>query len=617
MILYAALQVFAAILRSRSYLSETNCAQGLMSGYLEPFEEPLDLSLETNVMKTFASGQLQDTHSRLAPSSHSRCIPDTKDGPWQPEDDASLIDWATLEKGDEFFGNAYVCERLMEQRGMDGVKENTITMDMAARPNGFREQTWRVSAGHCSALDWSFWGSKVSLSNELGTRKASVSFVGQTGKGKSQLACWLPCENKQNFRAIFCSHGKIASVHAVQGPSPGYFSTTYTNASSLLMEWVDGDHDVHGEVEILQQKFCYFYKTDMFQISKSTPQNSILQLVSKILEDSGSSDITIIVDYAGHRAADDDKVRLLLFLDHAEHRTANDGKECLLRLLDYAGHGAAHDDRECLLRLLNYGGLPIANRDTELVLHLLNYAGHRAANDDRERLLRLLGCPNYYQQDELVVGIFCWEMTDDAMWASIASRLLPDLGVIYSILHRIPARLKRKGLFSDKGSLSIVFAPFLFATGASAESFREGSVPQLLTAPSSIRDWMQTLINAQRLLVPSAVSHREQASDPATLLLAIFIGTSTIALLAQIGRRDYYQAQIVGSCAAAAVAAGAVTGSGVQELVFEFLFWGCVAGVVGSTVVHTVLGVGGTNVGEGQMGEDKERVMMEGVEGGK
>lgn len=77
--------------------------------------------------------------------------------------------------------------------------------------------------------------------------------------------------------------------------------------------------------------------------------------------------------------------------------------------------------------------------------------------------------------------------------------------------------------------------------------------------------------------------------SPTALLLATFISTSTVALVAQVGKNDIYQARIIGFCALAAAVTGAMRGVKLIDFIFAYLLWGCIVGVGGSWIVHRFL----------------------------
>lgn len=77
--------------------------------------------------------------------------------------------------------------------------------------------------------------------------------------------------------------------------------------------------------------------------------------------------------------------------------------------------------------------------------------------------------------------------------------------------------------------------------------------------------------------------------SPTALLLATFIGTSAVALIAQVGRNDIYQARIICFGALVAVIAGVVRRVELINFIFAYLLWGCIAGVGGSWMVHRLL----------------------------
>lgn len=83
-------------------------------------------------------------------------------------------------------------------------------------------------------------------------------------------------------------------------------------------------------------------------------------------------------------------------------------------------------------------------------------------------------------------------------------------------------------------------------------------------------------------------SHTNAEAQPSTVLLACFLCTSCVALVAQAGRKDPYQTHIVGFCAMISSIGGALLTVNVQVFVFLYLFWGCLGGLVISLFLHRV-----------------------------
>ena len=79
--------------------------------------------------------------------------------------------------------------------------------------------------------------------------------------------------------------------------------------------------------------------------------------------------------------------------------------------------------------------------------------------------------------------------------------------------------------------------------------------------------------------------------DPSTVLLACFLSTSSIALVAQAGKKDLYQPYIVGFCAMISAIVGTLSTADVQDFVFVYLFWGCLGGLGVSIIVHRFIAV--------------------------
>ena len=84
----------------------------------------------------------------------------------------------------------------------------------------------------------------------------------------------------------------------------------------------------------------------------------------------------------------------------------------------------------------------------------------------------------------------------------------------------------------------------------------------------------------------------EQPLDPATILFMTFLSTSTVALAAQMGKNDVLQPHIIALCVLSAAVVAAVTEVTLRDFVLGYLFWGCIAGVGGSWVLHRALAVG-------------------------
>ena len=102
-------------------------------------------------------------------------------------------------------------------------------------------------------------------------------------------------------------------------------------------------------------------------------------------------------------------------------------------------------------------------------------------------------------------------------------------------------------------------------------------------------------------------------TGPSTILLTCFLGTGAVALLAQAGRNDAYQPHIVFASATIAVAAGAFLECNLQESIFVFLFWGCIAGVLVSKALHFFLPLGR----KAEVEVDRGTGALEGVRGEK
>lgn len=91
--------------------------------------------------------------------------------------------------------------------------------------------------------------------------------------------------------------------------------------------------------------------------------------------------------------------------------------------------------------------------------------------------------------------------------------------------------------------------------------------------------------------------HTLPISSPATLLLACFLCTSSLALFTHARRNDPYQSYIIAFCAAVATIVGAMRTVDIENLIFIHLFWGCVIGAGGSAVLHHVIEKRGSNTG--------------------
>ena len=89
---------------------------------------------------------------------------------------------------------------------------------------------------------------------------------------------------------------------------------------------------------------------------------------------------------------------------------------------------------------------------------------------------------------------------------------------------------------------------------------------------------------------------------PSTILLACFLCTSSVALMAQAGKNDPYQAYVVCFCAILSTIGGAFSAVDAQDFVFTYLFWGCLGGLGISMVLHRVMAVTAREQKGGQKG---------------
>ncbi len=80
-----------------------------------------------------------------------------------------------------------------------------------------------------------------------------------------------------------------------------------------------------------------------------------------------------------------------------------------------------------------------------------------------------------------------------------------------------------------------------------------------------------------------------QHTNPAAILLTVFISTSAVALITQANKNDVYQPHIIIFCALFATVASAVKSVALNDFIFGYLLWGCIAGATGSWIAHRVL----------------------------
>lgn len=73
------------------------------------------------------------------------------------------------------------------------------------------------------------------------------------------------------------------------------------------------------------------------------------------------------------------------------------------------------------------------------------------------------------------------------------------------------------------------------------------------------------------------------------ILLATFISTSFVTVVAQVGKGDIYQARIIGFCALVATVASAIKEAELIDFIFAYLLWGCIGGAGGSWIMHRLL----------------------------
>lgn len=93
--------------------------------------------------------------------------------------------------------------------------------------------------------------------------------------------------------------------------------------------------------------------------------------------------------------------------------------------------------------------------------------------------------------------------------------------------------------------------------------------------------------------------------EPSTIIIACFLCTSSVALVAQAGRNDPYQPYIVCFSAMISAIGGAIFAVDVQDFIFTYLFWGCLGGVGISLLFHRCIAVTAQEPGEGfEKGQD-------------
>ena len=124
-----------------------------------------------------------------------------------------------------------------------------------------------------------------------------------------------------------------------------------------------------------------------------------------------------------------------------------------------------------------------------------------------------------------------------------------------------------------------------------------GNIPKDLLSVSPLLRPSQkipTLIYERQIWTHSLTNRPipERSMKPATLLLATFLSTSVVACAARAGKKDIYQARIMGFCALGAAIAGAVREAELIDFIFAYLLWGCIVGVGGSWIVHRFLNWG-------------------------
>lgn len=99
----------------------------------------------------------------------------------------------------------------------------------------------------------------------------------------------------------------------------------------------------------------------------------------------------------------------------------------------------------------------------------------------------------------------------------------------------------------------------------------------------------------------------DQPTSPRALLLATFLSTSAVAVAAQAGKQDIYQAHIICCCTLLAAVASAVMEVQLCDFVFGYLLWGCVAGVAMSWIIHRVSSLGGSEGREMKVGSTERK----------
>lgn len=217
-----------------------------------------------------------------------------------------------------------------------------------------------------------------------------------------------------------------------------------------------------------------------------------------------------------------------------------------------------------------------------------------------------------------------------------------DSAFLRSKLERLSRRFG-KVLSLKTSKLLTLLSPILFAPSASAMvPDWDGHESQIYsrTRTHSQSSWSQALQSLPIDLLspwtrPDTMTYNDNNTDPkpnlepSTILLACFLCTSSVALVAQAGKNDPYQPYVVGFCATISAIAGAILAVDVQNFIFVYLFWGCLGGAALSVVFHRLIGVtareqvtlshGGVNVsGDGlALGSGDKEALWEGMTGSR
>ncbi|KAL8836946.1 MAG: hypothetical protein Q9170_002707 [Blastenia crenularia] len=85
---------------------------------------------------------------------------------------------------------------------------------------------------------------------------------------------------------------------------------------------------------------------------------------------------------------------------------------------------------------------------------------------------------------------------------------------------------------------------------------------------------------------------RYPSPTPATLILAVLLGTSTVVLASRFGKDDKYQPLFIQLAIIITVSSMTVKDVGLQDFVFGYMFWGSFIGLSVSWIFHRIVPAG-------------------------